>query len=93
MSSRGPFRTLGTRRILSLATERLTGLKLSRAEKDQAIGGQHEEAEAESLRNTLKAEAVYVTSYDSYAEVAADLPSFIAEVYNAKHLQSALTGC
>jgi hypothetical protein len=38
---------------------------------------------------TLKAEAVYLTEYDSYGEVAADLSRFIEEVYNATRLHSA----
>lgn len=35
---------------------------------------------------TLKVEAVYPTEYDSFEDVAADLPGFIESIYNAKRL-------
>jgi putative transposase len=53
-------------------------------------GNPYDNAKAESFMKTLKAEAVYLTEYDTYQEVVADLPHFMEEVYNARRLHSAL---
>ena len=53
-------------------------------------GNPSDNARAESFMNTLKVEAVYPMAFETFNEVAEQLPRFIDDMYNRRRLHSAL---
>ena len=44
-------------------------------------GNPYDNAKAESFMKTLKVEAVYLMSYETFDDVKADIPRFIDDIY------------
>jgi putative transposase len=53
-------------------------------------GNPYDNAKAESFMKTLKIEAVYPMAFETFDEVAEQLPRFIETIYNQRRLHSAL---
>jgi putative transposase len=54
------------------------------------VANPYHNAQEESFTKTLKVEDVYGAGYETFADVAARLPRYIEQIYNARRLRSAL---
>jgi putative transposase len=55
-----------------------------------AVGNQYDNAQAESFMKTLKVEEIYLSGYETFADVTSRLPVFLEDVYNARRMHSSL---
>ena len=74
----------------SVKTVQLKAVTFQELWDNYPSGNPYDNPKAESFMKTLKLEAVYPMAYETFADVADDLPRFIDKVYNARRLHSAL---
>jgi putative transposase len=55
-----------------------------------AVGNPYDNAQAESFMKTLKVEEIYLSGYETFADVTSRLPAFLEDVYNARRVHSSL---